>query len=110
MGMTVSSILLSAWVAASAPIGVPGSGADESAMPCGMAGTEEPADGRLLLLPRGIESLAAGMACRERETLIPVPDWLDSFLDRAPALRGSGVSFHFDRRSFLLGYTLDLSI
>lgn len=63
-----------------------------------------------LLLPRGIESLAAGLACRERGALIPVPEWLDSFLDRAPALRGSGVSFHFDRRSFLLGYTLDLSI
>lgn len=63
-----------------------------------------------MLLPRGIESLASGMACRDRGTLISVPEWLDSFLDRAPSLRGSGFSFHLDRRSFLLGYSLDLSI
>lgn len=106
----VSSILLSAWVAASAPMVVPGSFAGEDPRLPGMTGRDESTDCTPNLLPRGIESLAAGLACRERETLIQVPEWLDSFLDRAPALRGSGVSFHFDRRSFLLGYTLDLSI
>lgn len=78
----------------------------------GATGEEEPGYSAhdFLLPPRGMESLEAGLACRRRGTLIPVPGWLESFLDRAPALRSSGFSFHLDRRSFLLGYTLDLSI
>lgn len=76
-----------------------------------MDGEETCCPGReAMLFPRGIESMAAGPASRDRKALISIPEWLDSFLDRAPSLRGTGLSLRLDRRSFVLGYSLDLSI
>lgn len=112
MGMMVS-LLLSALLSAFPPPVVAEGGVDMSS---GMDGATDEAetgyhpDRDALLLPRGMESLASGIVCRDRANLISVPEWLDSFLDRAPSLGVSGISFQIDRRSFLLGYTLDLSI
>ncbi len=111
MGMMVS-LLLSAWLSAFPPPVITEGGVD---VPSGIGGAMSAEETRCpdreaMLLPRGIESMAAGLECRDRETLISIPEWLDSFLDRAPSLRGSGFSLHLDRRSFVLGYSLDLSI
>lgn len=109
---TMVSLLLSIWFSVFPPPVITEGGLGvSSVIDPATDGEETGRHGReAMLFPRGIESMVAGPASRDRRPLISIPEWLDSFLDRAPSLRGTGLSLRLDRRSFVLGYSLELSI